>query len=247
MYHELELPGRPLCQNDPGYVRYIISADEFARQMRSVRELGMCGVSVSNALDFTEAAVAITFDDGSETDLLSAAPVLKECGFGATFYIVSGFIGKRGYLSTAQLRELRSLGFEIGCHSMTHPYLTDLDEAGLKREIGDAKTALEQMIGERIEHFSCPGGRYDRRAMQVAKAAGFQTVSTSAPRVNTQATDKFSLGRIAITRDTSAAEFQQLCRGQALWKMNLRSGIRNSAKRVLGNTAYDRVRALLLK
>ena len=70
--------------------------------------------------------VCITFDDGCETDLLAAAPILKEFGFGATFYITVGFLGKPGYLSEAQVRNLSALGFEIGCHSLTHPYLPTL-------------------------------------------------------------------------------------------------------------------------
>jgi peptidoglycan/xylan/chitin deacetylase (PgdA/CDA1 family) len=37
------------------------------------------------------------------------------------------------------VREFDAQGFEIGCHSMTHPYLSDLSEPELKREIVDAK------------------------------------------------------------------------------------------------------------
>src|SRR5208283_5086967 len=62
-------------------------------------------------------------------------PILQQCDFAATFFITTGFLEKRGYLSKPQLRELSGLGFEIGCHSMTHPYLTDLDDQGLHREI----------------------------------------------------------------------------------------------------------------
>ena len=247
MYHELELPGRALCQNEPGYVRYIISADEFSAQMRQIRELGMRGVNVTEALKFAEPAACITFDDGCETDLISAAPALKQFGFGATFYAVSGFIGKPGYLSVAQLRELQSLGFEIGCHSMSHPYLTDLDEAGLQREIADAKIMLEQMLGAPIQHFSCPGGRYDDRVVHIAKQAGFTTVATSIPRTNTAATDPFALARVAIIREMKSSEFSRLCRGKSLWKAALTMNARDHAKKLLGNRLYDRMRGLLLK
>ena len=247
MYHELELPGRSLCQSDPGYVRYILSADEFAMQMQQLSELGFRGLNVSDALTFSTPAVAITFDDGCETDLISAAPILKQHAFGATFFVVSGFVGKQGFLSQTQLRELADLDFEIGCHSMTHPYLSDLDEAGLRREIVDAKIALEQMIGKPVQHFSCPGGRYDSRAMRVAKSAGYLTVSTSVPRANTIATDKLSLGRVAITRGMGAEEFRQTCSAQSLWKRHARSVLRNSVKRIVGNALYDRLRASLLK
>jgi peptidoglycan/xylan/chitin deacetylase (PgdA/CDA1 family) len=156
-------------------------------------------------------------------------------------------IGRRGFLSQPQLRELAGLGFEIGCHSMTHPYLSDLDEAGLQREIAGAKIALEQMIGKPVQHFSCPGGRYDSRAMRVAKNAGFSTVSTSVPRANTISTDRLSLGRVAITRGMAAEDFRRTCSAQSLWKLHAQSELRNSVKRILGNSLYDRLRASLLK
>src|SRR5579864_5843470 len=105
MYHELELPSRPLCQSDPGYVRYILSLQAFRSQMNWLAQNGWRGLSVGEAVGHSaENSVAITFDDGSETDLLAAAPILKENGFNATFYVTAGFVGKGGYLSSAQVR-----------------------------------------------------------------------------------------------------------------------------------------------
>ena len=49
MYHELELPGRPLCQSEPGYVRYILSETTFRSQMEWLRQNGWQGLSVSEA------------------------------------------------------------------------------------------------------------------------------------------------------------------------------------------------------
>jgi peptidoglycan/xylan/chitin deacetylase (PgdA/CDA1 family) len=247
MYHEIELQGRALCHSEPGYARYVISLDEFKAHMALIHEHGLRGVSVSEALTFSAPAVAITVDDGCETDLLAIAPVLKEFGYGGTFYLVTGWIGKPGFLSLPQLRELHDLGFEIGCHSMTHPYLSDLDAAGLQREIADAKTVLEQMLGSAIEHYSFPGGRGHVLAAQVAKEAGYKTVATSLPRANTPATDLFALGRAAIKRGTQLKNFRQICRGRGLWAIEFSSSLRDSARRILGNAAYDRARALLLR
>src|SRR5436190_1544525 len=247
MYHELALPNRECCQSDPGYIRYVLSAEEFESQMLAVRDHGMRGVSVSHGLLHPESAVVITFDDGCETDLLTAAPVLTKLGFGGTFYVVAGKVGKPGFMRGAQLRELSGAGFEIGCHSMTHPYLPDLDEAGLQREIAAAKVELERILGKAIEHFSCPGGRYDSRVIRIAKAAGYRTLATSVPRANSPSSDPFHLGRIAITRGMSNPSFLNLCRGNALWKLQLKVGLNDSAKRLLGNTAYDRLRSLILK
>jgi peptidoglycan/xylan/chitin deacetylase (PgdA/CDA1 family) len=247
MYHELEQPDRPLCQAEPGYVRYVSGADEFRAQMNFIKSQGWRGVSVGKAFDHPAGNIAITFDDGSETDLLCAAPALQALGFGATFYITAGFIGKRGYLSPMQLRELSDAGFEIGCHSMTHAYLTDLDDAGLRREIADPKTLLEQLISRPVEHFSCPGGRYDLRVAEAARLAGYRSVATSRIRANSPSSDPFALGRVAVMRGTSAAEFGHLCRQRNLWQLGLKAKLRESVKHVIGNSLYDRLRSAALR
>jgi len=247
MYHELEVAGRPLCQSDPGYEPYVLKEADFRSQIGWLRESGWRGASVGEALtSHAENRVVITFDDGCETDLLFAAPLLKENDFGATFYVTAGLLGRTGYMTPNQLRELCSMGFEIGCHSMTHAYLNDLDAQGLRREIVEAKQIIEQCIGKSIEHFSCPGGRYDDRATETARAAGFRSLATSNAHANSRSIDRFELGRIAIRRDTSLEAFQQICRGRGLWKILWRDALSGAAKRVLGNTRYDRVRARLL-
>jgi peptidoglycan/xylan/chitin deacetylase (PgdA/CDA1 family) len=248
MYHELELAGRPLCQSEPGYVRYILPEELFRSQMMWLAQGQWRGLSVSEALEYPSAnSVAITFDDGSETDLISAAPILKESGFRATFYVTAGFVGKQGYLSPAQLRELRQSGFEIGCHSMTHAYLDDLDAAGLRVEIVDAAKKLEQMIGEKVLHFSCPGGRFDERSLNLAREAGYRSFANSRTHANASGSDPYRLGRVAVLRGTDQTKFQSICTGQALWRIRSSDRVRDAAKRALGNTVYDRLRALMLK
>jgi peptidoglycan/xylan/chitin deacetylase (PgdA/CDA1 family) len=249
MFHELEIPGRALCSAESGYVRYVVLESAFRSQIAWLKDSGWAGVSVSQALAAPgkeERSVAITFDDGCESDLIVAAPLLKQAGFQATFYVTVGFLGQRGYLSPAQLRELSSMGFEIGCHSMTHPYLSDLDSQGLHREIAEARQQLEQILGAPVKHYACPGGRYDRRAREVALQAGYASVATSRPHANAASVDRFALGRVVVMRNTSLPAFAQLCRGQGLWKKRLGVAAYQSAKRVLGNKRYDQIRARLL-
>jgi peptidoglycan/xylan/chitin deacetylase (PgdA/CDA1 family) len=247
MYHELELAGRPLCQTEPGYARYVVREPNFQAQIEFLKTNGWAGQSVGQALEFPPGEhVAITFDDGCETDLLNAAPVLRQAGFNATFFITCGRLGTAGYLSPAQLRDLCTQGFEIGCHSMTHAYLTDLDENGLQYEICDAKSELEQIVGQPVHHFSCPGGRCDQRVVRVARAARYQSVATSRIHANSKHTDVFVLGRVAILRDMPLPIFEQICSGSALPRMRRQDRIREAARRILGNSLYDRMRSALL-
>jgi peptidoglycan/xylan/chitin deacetylase (PgdA/CDA1 family) len=247
MYHELEIPGRPLCQSEPGYARYVLKEAEFRAQIDQLHQNGWHGLSVGDALSFPAGRnVAITFDDGCETDLLAAAPILRRAGFNATFFVTCGRLGNRGHLSQAQLQELSGQGFEIGCHSMTHPYLTDLDESSLRYEISDAKVQLEQIVGVPVHHFSCPGGRCDQRVVNVARAAGYRTVATSRIQANSRNTDVFALGRVAMLRDATLSAFAGICDGARLPRMRAHSLFRDGARQILGNSLYDRVRARLL-
>jgi peptidoglycan/xylan/chitin deacetylase (PgdA/CDA1 family) len=247
MYHELELPGRKLCQSEPGYVRYILPLETFRRQMEWMKQSSLRGLSVSEAIRYpAHSSICITFDDGCETDLIAAAPALREFGFHATFYLTAGMLGTPGYMNIQQVKELDSLGFEIGCHSMTHQYLSDLAEPELKREIVDAKLLIEQIVGHPIEHFSCPGGRFDRRTLDTARRAGFRTVANSLFHANTADTDPYNLGRVAMLRDLALPEFAAICSGRGLLKKRILHTARRTAQRLLGNRAYDRLRATML-
>lgn len=249
MYHEVEAPGRPLCMDDPGYVRYAVPLSNFRQQMEFLHQEGWHGLSVGEATQFRDdqPSVAITFDDGSETDLIFAAPILRECGFHATFYITAGFLGKPGYLNNSQLRQLASDGFEVGCHSMTHAYLTDLTDTQLHHEVAESKSCLEQILGRSVEHFSCPGGRCDHRVSRMAREAGYRTLATSQIQANSERSNRFALGRVAVMQNTSLPAFQDLCRGHGLRRLNFNVQLRKAAQRVLGNSTYDRLRAALLR
>lgn len=247
MYHELELPGRPLVQAEPGYRRYVLTSAEFREQVEYLKASGYRGLNVSESMNFPAGKnVAITFDDGSETDLIAAAPILLQAGFSATFFLTVAWLGKPGYLSASQVCELAAQGFEIGCHSMTHAYLDSIDATDLQHEVGDAKAQLERMLGRPVNHFSCPGGRYDDHVVSAARAAGYLTVSTSRIQANSARTDPFALGRVAILRDLPIAAFASICSGEGLARMRIQGGLRDVAKQLLGNSLYDRMRSVLL-
>ena len=246
MYHEIERPGRSLCSDDAGYVRYVVHEKTFDLQLGSLRSTGMRGASVGAAAGDKnhEPHVVLTFDDGCESDLVIAAPLLAAHGCTATFYVTTGFLGRRGFLTPGQLRELADLGFEIGCHAATHRYLIDLPSSEFEREIGGAKKTLEDITGRSVEHFSCPGGRWDDRVLRAVSTAGFLSMATSDIGVNAPRT--YRLDRLAVMRTTSVAEFDDLCAGRGLLLPKLKTGALRAAKRVLGNARYERIRARLL-
>ena len=249
MYHELEVPGQPLCQTVPGYLRYVLLGDEFETQMALLSRSGFKAVNVSQDLSGAQPgpAVVVTFDDGCETDLTVAAPILLSRGFSATFYLVAGFIGRRGYLSSAQALELSGMGFEIGCHSMTHAYLAGLNENELKVEILESKDTIEQIVGRQVNHFSCPGGRWSGRVARTAEQAGYRTVATSRIGSNSKRSNLFCLSRIAMLRNLVPTDFLRISQGRGLTFQRLAQSVRSTAQHALGDKRYDRLRGVLLR
>jgi peptidoglycan/xylan/chitin deacetylase (PgdA/CDA1 family) len=248
MYHELGLPGRRTCGSGPGYLRYVVPVSDFQKQIERLAGEGWRGQNVTQALESWGAkSVCITFDDGPETDLIAAAPVLRPYGFGATSYITVEYLGKPGYMSPAQVRQLLAVGFEIGCHSLTHPYLTDVDDERLREETAGAKDRLEQITGVQVDHFSCPGGRWNARVAQAIKRAGFRTMATSRTGVNSSTTSPFALRRVPILNGTTSDAVLRICQGQGLLRTQLQQRVGEGVKRVLGNTVYDSLRGLVVR
>lgn len=248
LYHELGLPGRATCAPEPGYVRYVVPESDFRQQMKRLAAEGWRGQDVTQSIaSFRPNTVCITFDDGCETDLISAAPLLNELGFRATSYITVEYLGKRGYLSHSQVRELHAAGFEIGCHSLTHPYLTDIDDDQLRNETAGAKERLEQIAGTCVEHFSCPGGRWNAQVLRAVKQAGFRSMATSRTGVNLSTTDPFSLTRIAILNGMSSEAVFRMSQGKGLVGIRIKERARNAVRRVLGNRVYGSLRGLIVR
>jgi peptidoglycan/xylan/chitin deacetylase (PgdA/CDA1 family) len=250
MYHEIERAGRPLAVSAPGYVRFVVHEPAFAAQLDWMRASDLRGVSLAQALAAGFDAprqVVITFDDGCESDLLVAAPLLAARGFGATFYIVSHWVGTRaGFLDAAQLRSLADAGFEIGSHSATHAFLSELDDARLRAELQDSRRQLEDILGRPVAHVSCPGGRWSRHVADIAREAGYETMATSRIGTNTATADLFALDRCAIHRDTPQQEFEAYCRGTRLFGPQLRSRMLSAARTLLGDRLYTSVKESVL-
>lgn len=61
-------------------------------------------------------------------------------------------------LSWAELRELRSMGIEIGAHTLSHPVLSRIPAAELDTEIGGSKQRIEEQLNGPVVSFCYPNG-----------------------------------------------------------------------------------------
>ena len=243
MYHELEVPGRPTRQVGPASEPFLLPVASFRAQMQALHDRGIKGLSVSEAIRYpAEPSVCITFDDGYASDWSAAAPVLEEFGFHATSFIPAGFVGAPGHLTASEVRQLRSAGVEVGCHSMTHAALTEVSDRQLAEELGAARVLLEDLVGEPVEHFAWPYGRYDHRTLVAAGRAAFRTLSTCRPYANSLATHPFELGRVPISRGQGLPEFVGLTERRHLLRLRVADELRSELRVRLGAVTFDVLR-----
>lgn len=178
MYHDVR-PGADAGGGGPD--RFTTTLASFERALDLVASLGYRGCSVTDALRAPGVRrVAITFDDGALGQYEHAAPALLARGMTATFYITTDWVGLPGFMSWAQLRELRAHGMSIQSHSRSHPFLSECNAAALRDELSGSKAALDDALGQDTTEISLPGGDAPTRANRPLLAeCGYEVVACS--------------------------------------------------------------------
>ncbi|MBN1865680.1 polysaccharide deacetylase family protein [Candidatus Sumerlaeota bacterium] len=161
-------------------------AERFRRQMewlasnRRVVSLGGLVETIGRGEEPTRGSVAVTFDDGFANNFETAAPILKQLGLPACFFVATDFIdlagqgnsalkkwGERVYRFTrvaepmtwGQVRSLVEAGFEIGVHTRSHADLGKLSDEAVREEISQSFERISQEIGVAPNLFAYPYGK----------------------------------------------------------------------------------------
>ncbi|NJN16409.1 MAG: polysaccharide deacetylase family protein [Oscillochloris sp.] len=168
--------------------------------------MDVVGACIGGAGPCPARAVALTFDDGYMDAYTTALPLLQRYGFTATFYIVSDFVGRPGYMGWNELAALRDAGMEIGAHSVSHPDLTTLDLNGLRDQVGRSRDVLAANLGIPIVSFCYPGGKFNDTVAAVTQESGFLSATTTMQEGPQN--DLFRLPRLRIYGDMSQPGFE---------------------------------------
>ncbi|WP_165360647.1 polysaccharide deacetylase family protein [Candidatus Chloroploca sp. Khr17] len=214
MYHYVRYVDRAV---DPLGFGLSVTPEQFAAQLAWLHSNGYETVSMADVARCIRGegpcparAVALTFDDGYLDAYTEALPRLVAYGSTATFYIVSDFIGRPGYMGWEELRALRDAGMEIGAHSVNHPDLTRMRLDELRDQVGRSGAVLAAELGQPIVSFCYPLGRYNDTVMAVTREAGYRSATTT--RTDLSQYDPFALPRLRISGDTSQARFEEMIR-----------------------------------
>lgn len=223
----------------PNHSRFTVSEQEFLNQMNLLKELEIPVVPLSQiaSTSYThEFAVALSFDDGNNSDFTIVYPILKHLNFSAAFFPVTSAIGTPGKLSWEKLKEL-SAEFIIGSHGLTHTALTQLPSGQIELELLDSKMKLENKLGVAVKYFAVPFGEYNKEVIRLAKAAGYSSILSTHSRPNVPQSKHFILHRMNIKSNTLPNRFEDILLQKGIVSKNqlLYSLVAESGKRILGH------------
>lgn len=157
-------------------------------------------------LDDEQARVAvITFDDGYDSVLEAAAPILAAHQWPFTVFINPSLVGNQGYLSWKDLVILREQGAVIANHTNTHPHLirTKQDESHdqwqrrVIHEITQAQALMRKHLSNTPKQVAYPYGEYNQDIEAVLTRLGFIGFAQHSGAVGTSA-DPQALPRFAF-------------------------------------------------
>src|SRR5207247_10334893 len=126
-----------------------------------------------NAVAKANPGPLLTFDDGGVSAYSHIADELEERGWRGYFFIATNWIGKPGFLTSSQIREIRARGHIIGSHSCSHPARMSHHTLGdIIHEWSRSSAVLADILGQQILTASVPGGYYSEKVARAAAIAG---------------------------------------------------------------------------
>jgi peptidoglycan/xylan/chitin deacetylase (PgdA/CDA1 family) len=208
----------------PGYDQLAVTPQRFEEQMAYLA--AHCRVvSLAQAVNELERggrltpAVAVTFDDGYRDNLTHALPILRRYNIPATVFVTARFCDQalrhprypveegRLHLDWSDARALvREPGIAIGSHTLTHPFLSRLDDTRAHAEIADSRREIADQIGAEVEFFCYPSGDLSEREVALVAASGYRAAVSVAPGANRSTAARFALRRTEVTDRDGAGE-----------------------------------------
>lgn len=115
-----------------------------------------------------------------------------------------------------EVRDAAGNGMEFGAHTVSHPILAHVDRAQLRAEIEGSKRRLEEELGRTVEHFCYPNGSasdFTTEAVDVVRACGFQTATTTTIGLVSPGDDAWRLRRIGVEPGLEEQYFAECAAG----------------------------------
>ncbi len=182
----------------------------------SVLLTSICSLSQKIKTAVPDKVVVLTFDDGVKSHYSFVAPLLKQHGFGATFFVCEfppDFTDTTKYMTWLQMQSLDKMGFEVANHTRTHQHVNKMDSSTMAGELAYIEAKMDSLGMRKPVSFAYPGYDTHPTALKVLKAKGYRFARAGFDRLYDPATDHPYLIPGFTTRTTNKELIMQAIRG----------------------------------
>ena len=166
--------------NEEKYPSTNIQNNIFLEHLEEINNLGIKFITFKKFQSLMESKIdntylLLTIDDAFESFYLNAWPILKSKKIPFILFVSTREIGKNGYMTWEQIRELESNNFvEIGNHSHSHEYLVDWDNNKIKSDLNESIKIFNKKLGYSPIVFSYPFGEYSNDLKKIVSDLNFK-------------------------------------------------------------------------
>src|SRR5438876_2198752 len=127
--------------------------------------------------------VVLTLDDAVKSHRAFVAPLLKELGFQATFFVTHRWMDDReNFMTWLEIAEVHKMGFEIGNHSWTHAnFSTPQNAARMAGELALVDNELKKVGVPRPISYAHCANNFGPEALRVLREGGFRFARRGIP------------------------------------------------------------------
>jgi peptidoglycan/xylan/chitin deacetylase (PgdA/CDA1 family) len=199
-----------------------VSPEQFREQLAYLRSEGITPVSMAQMEQRLEHGqpldhiVVVTFDDGYADQYSYAVPLLHAAGGDATFYIITGEIGRARHLTWSQLRAMAAEHMDIAAHGVEHDDLSLMTPAQQAYQIDSSVQTLQRCLHEPVESYAYPSGRFNRATLKLVRQAGIALAVTTDPAYVLAPENRFEMSRVRVRGDWSIHDFAAALRRATL-------------------------------
>ena len=84
-----------------------------------------------------------------------------------TIFLITDFVGRPGYLTWEQVKEMSDNGMEFGSHTLSHRPLDSFDRNGMRHELVESKKAVEWRLGKPCLFIAFPEGKFKIKTAKI--------------------------------------------------------------------------------
>jgi peptidoglycan/xylan/chitin deacetylase (PgdA/CDA1 family) len=186
-----------------------VTPQEFDDQLKYMKDNGYQCITFEDLpnIDRYKKPFMITFDDGYEDNYTDMYPILKKYDFKATIFLVTEYIDKNLFLTTAQILEMRDrISFQS--HTVSHEYLTKLTDTQIDRELKDSKSIIEGITGRPVNTIAYPVGDYNDTVLDLAVKYYKYGVLMGGGMYYHNGDDLLRINRVYIPRGLDISDFK---------------------------------------